>query len=106
LAFPGFLPEVHPHPATWDTYIREWTKWYISLSRVAVDLVQVEIADSSFVASLVSLRRRLLAVNVKLALYNLRPAMRDVLGYTRLDSFFDIFDTEEDAVRALRTPAD
>jgi len=77
-----------------------------AVALVAVNLSQAEIVDSTFVASLVGLRRRLLAANGKLVLYSLRRAMLEILDYTRLDEFFDTFDTEENAVSALRSATD
>jgi len=74
--------------------------------RLAVNLSQADIVHSTFIASLVGLRKRLLAVKGKLILYSLRPAMRDALGNTQLDRFFDIFDTEEDALGAFRSAMD
>jgi len=69
-------------------------------------LSQADIVNSTFIASLIALRRRLLAAKGKLVLYSLRPAMRETLRYTRLDEFFGTFNTEEDALSALRSATD
>jgi len=73
---------------------------------LAVNLSQAEIVDSRFVASLVGLRERLLAANGKLVLHSLCHGMREVLRYTGVDRLFFVFDTEEDALRSLRSMAD
>jgi len=74
--------------------------------RLAVNLSQADIVHSTFIASLVGLRRRLLAVKGRLVLYSLLPVMRQILERTQLNRLFDIFDSEEDALSALRSALD
>jgi len=98
---PGRIPEPEDIESLCKTLVHPG-----AVALVAVNLSQAEIVDSTFVASLVGLRRRLLAANGKLVLYSLRRAMLEILDYTRLDEFFDTFDTEENAVSALRSATD
>ena len=97
-ALPGRIPEPEDIKHLCESLVQSGTPL-----RLAVNLSQADIVHSTFIASLVGLRKRLLATKGRLVLYSLRPAMRDVLGDTQLDKFFDIFDTEEDALSALRS---
>jgi len=73
---------------------------------VVVNMSQVTLGLSRLLASLVSLWKEVLEVNGRLVLCSLRPALRRTFGYTRLTELFDIFETEEDAVGALRAALD
>jgi anti-anti-sigma factor len=100
-ALHGRIPEAEDIESLCKTLVHPGT-----VPLVAVNLSQAEIVDSTFIASLVGLRRRLLAAEGKLVLYSPCRAMREVLHYTRLEGFFDTFDTEENALGALRSATD
>jgi anti-sigma B factor antagonist len=69
-----------------------------SPTRIVVNLSGVSYMDSSGVASLVKLLSRVRRSSVALRLYGLTDRVRGVFEITRLDSVFDIFGTEEEAL--------
>jgi len=66
-------------------------------ARVVVDFSRLEIVDSSFVARLVSMNRRLRSVGGQLVLSNLSPIIREMFAQLRLDRAFDIVESEPHA---------
>jgi anti-sigma B factor antagonist len=68
--------------------------------RLMLDLSEVPYMDSSGVGTLVEVFRRVTAYNGKLVLFGLSSRVRSVFEITRLDRFFTICDTEEQAVEA------
>jgi anti-sigma B factor antagonist len=64
---------------------------------VVVNLAKVAYMDSSGVASLVKLLSRTRSMGAKLCLLAPTPKVMSVLQITRLDSVFDIRDSEEEA---------
>jgi anti-sigma B factor antagonist len=69
--------------------------------RVVVNLSELDMNDSAFLARLITLKKAMHSARGKLVLYGLRPFMREIFTYTRLDKFFDIYQRETDALDAL-----
>jgi anti-anti-sigma regulatory factor len=66
---------------------------------LVVDLSRVDgIVDSTFVARLVALNKRVCAGKGRLILCNLRPLVRDVIIRTKLDTVFEICEDRETAL--------
>ena len=63
-----------------------------------VNLAEVNYMDSSGVASLVKLLSRVRKVGVQLKLVNMTERVRSVFEITRLNTVFDIYDSEEEAM--------
>ena len=68
--------------------------------RVIVNLKNVKYIDSSGVASLVEGLKVARGVSARFILFGLSPAAREVLELSRLIKVFEIYDNEEDAVKA------
>lgn len=68
--------------------------------RLVLVMSDVSYMDSSGVGTLVELLRRVNAYKGKLSLVNLAPRVRGVFEITKLDKFFNIFPTEEQAIQA------
>jgi anti-sigma B factor antagonist len=66
--------------------------------RIVVNLSGVSYMDSSGVASLVKLLSRVRRSSAGLRLFGLTDRVRGVFEITRLDSVFEIFPTEEEAL--------
>ena len=71
-------------------------------SPVVVNLSNVELADSTFLAGLVLLKKRIDDAGGRLILYGLRSLVREMFAFTRLAEFFVIVATEADALRMLK----
>jgi anti-anti-sigma factor len=71
-------------------------------SPVVVNLSKVEVADSTFLAGLVLLKKRTDAAGGRLILYGPRSLLREMFAFTRLAEFFVIVATEADALRMLK----
>jgi len=69
-------------------------------TRLIVDLHQVSYMDSSGVGTLVDAYRKLGDNGGKMALVGLTPAVRSVFEITRLDRFFPIYDSVDEALKA------
>ncbi len=69
--------------------------------KILFDLAKVEYIFSQFLEVLLKLRKVLLARQGKLALCNLGAVCREVIETTHLHQLIPVFDTEEEAVRAL-----
>jgi anti-anti-sigma factor len=66
-----------------------------------VDFSNVKVLSSEMLSKLILLQRRLKKRGAKLVLSGLRPEVREVLGWTKLDRFFEIIeDVPAEAVRA------
>jgi anti-anti-sigma factor len=70
--------------------------------RIVVNLSGLEVSDSGFVAGLVTLRKAVHAAGGRLVLCGPRPFLREILAYTRLDKFFEVFQRETDALDAFQ----
>jgi anti-sigma B factor antagonist len=68
--------------------------------RLMLDLSGVPYMDSSGVGTLVEVFRRVTAYKGKMVLFGLNPRVRSVFEITKLDRFFTICQTEEEATRA------
>jgi anti-sigma B factor antagonist len=68
--------------------------------RVIVNLKDVRYIDSSGVASLVEGLKVSRNSNSRFILYGLSPAAREVLELSRLIKVFEVFDNEEQALKA------
>jgi anti-sigma B factor antagonist len=71
-------------------------------AKVAFDLGQIDFLNSSGIAILVGLKRRLEARQGKLVLFNLSPVVHDVLRITHLTQYFSFADSEQRALELLR----
>ena len=65
------------------------------LDRVTLDLSQLEIINSSFLAALVGLKKRLQASGCTLRLSGLRPIVREIFDRLRFDRLFNMVKSEE-----------
>ncbi|RMF78462.1 MAG: anti-sigma factor antagonist [Planctomycetota bacterium] len=68
--------------------------------RVILDLSDVQYMDSSGVGTVVELKRRLDRAGAPIVLVGLQPRVRSVFEITKLDQFFKIVDTVEQAQQA------
>ncbi len=66
--------------------------------RLIVNLEEVPYMDSSGVGTLVEILRRVTAYKGTMALIGLNPRVRSVFEITKLDKFFTICDTEQEAL--------
>ena len=66
--------------------------------RIVINLSQVTYMDSSGVASLVKLLSRVRRGDTSLRLFGLTDRVRGVFEITRLDSVFEIYGTEQEAL--------
>ena len=69
---------------------------------VVVNLSEVELADSTFLAGLVLLKKKIDATGGRLILYGPLPLLREMFAFTKLADFFVIVATESDALRMLK----
>ena len=68
--------------------------------KLVLNMTDVAYMDSSGVGTLVELLRRVNAYKGKLALVNLSPRVRSVFEITKLDKFFNIFPSEDQAIKS------
>lgn len=68
---------------------------------ILIDLDKVKYMDSSGVATLVEALQQVGKYKGKLKLANLRDAVKDVFELSRLDKVFDIYETVEEAKKAI-----
>jgi anti-sigma B factor antagonist len=66
--------------------------------RIIVNLADVGYMDSSGVASLVKLLSRARRIDLPICLVGMRERVRSIFEITRLDSVFDIYATEQEAL--------
>lgn len=69
--------------------------------RVVLNLSRLDYTTSTIVACLVGLKSRIDSATGGLILCGLRPIPREVFARTRLDTFFDIFDSETEALASF-----
>ena len=72
---------------------------------VVLDMASVEMIPSLSIGSLIGLLRALQADGRRLILVGLQPPVREVLSICRLDKVFEIYETLDDAVAAIRPKA-
>jgi anti-sigma B factor antagonist len=70
------------------------------VARLIVNLTAVRYIDSSGVASLVEGLKISRTLSSRFMLYGLSPAAREVLELSRLIRVFEVFSTEEEALKA------
>jgi anti-sigma B factor antagonist len=68
--------------------------------RLILDLSEVPYMDSSGVGTLVEIFRRVSAYKGKMVLFGLNPRVRSVFEITKLDKFFTITETRDQALAA------
>lgn len=68
---------------------------------ILVNLAEVTTIDSSGVGELVSSYMTVTNRGAKLKLTQLPPKVQDVLFITQLSTVFDVYETEDDAIRAF-----
>ena len=68
--------------------------------KLVIDLSQVKHIDSSGVGTLVEAFRRVKQANGRMCLVGMTDMVRGVFEITKLDQFFSVFDTEEEALRS------
>jgi anti-anti-sigma factor len=73
--------------------------------QIVVNLSELDLVTSGFLAGLVGLWKRARSDRGKLVLCGLRPVVREVFAYTRLDELFEIRDDELAAIHACGEPA-
>ncbi len=69
-----------------------------SVHKVVVDLDDVQYMDSSGLATLVEAMRNAGGSNTKLVICNMNPKVSAIFEIARLDSFFSIVDSREEAI--------
>ncbi len=70
--------------------------------KLIVDFSDVKFFSSAAINKLIVLEKRVKEKGGQTRLSNLRPEVRDLFGFTHLDSVFRIHDSQEDAVRDLK----
>lgn len=68
--------------------------------RLIIDLTNVAYMDSSGVGSLVDIYRKVRARGGKMALVGLTDVVRSLFEITKLDSFFSIYNTQQEALES------
>ena len=66
-----------------------------------VDCSNVQLLSSEMLSKLILLQRRLKLKKARLLLSGLRTEVREILSWTRLDRFFEIYEDEEREAAAL-----
>ncbi len=69
--------------------------------QLIINFSDVKFFSSAAINKLIVLEKRVKAKGGRLRLTNLRPEVRDLFGFTQLDSLFRIFDQQHDAVVEL-----
>ncbi|MEU1220311.1 STAS domain-containing protein [Streptomyces microflavus] len=70
-------------------------------TKILLDLKNVTTIDSSGIGELVSAYTRATNRGAKLKLVNLPPKIHDILAITQLITVFDVYDTEDEAVKSF-----
>ncbi|WP_411115818.1 STAS domain-containing protein [Streptomyces sp. 058-1L] len=70
-------------------------------TKILLDLGSVTTIDSSGIGELVSAYTRATNRGAKLKLVNLPPKIYDLLAITQLITVFDVYDTEDEAVKSF-----
>jgi anti-sigma B factor antagonist len=73
----------------------------VGRTRVVLNLSTVGYLPSMALGKLVMLNRKLQAANGRLALCHLSPVSEEILDGTRLKPLFNVYPTEEEAVRSF-----
>ncbi|MFJ5734778.1 STAS domain-containing protein [Streptomyces microflavus] len=70
-------------------------------TKILLDLKNVTTIDSSGIGELVSAYTTATNRGAKLKLVNLPPKIHDILAITQLITVFDVYDTEDEAVKSF-----
>ncbi len=70
-------------------------------ARVILNLSQLKFISSAFVAGMIALQKRIRAADGRLILCEMHPIVRETLHGARLDTYFEICDTEKEALNSL-----
>ena len=71
---------------------------------VILNLSDVQLISSSFIAGLIALNKRMRDAGGQLVLCELMPVVRETLAGAKLDRILTIVPTESDAIALLSTP--
>jgi anti-sigma B factor antagonist len=82
---------------------RELEKYYDENKSIVVNLASIQYIDSSCLGALITVRKELEKKGLHLRLAEPSDIVRDVLNLTKLDSFFDVAETEEEALQQLKS---
>lgn len=69
--------------------------------QLILDFSQVRFLSSAAINKLIVMEKRMRARGGKLRLCRMKPAVRDLFGFTHLDSLFAIDEDLEDSIKAL-----
>jgi anti-anti-sigma factor len=72
---------------------------------IVLNLKPVEYVNSMTLGKLVMLNRKTQAANGRMALCQLSAGVSEIVGVTRLTQLFQVYDTEQDAMRSFAPPA-
>lgn len=67
-----------------------------------LNMSAIQYIDSSCLGALISIRKELEKNGYGLRLVEINDLVRDVLQLTKLDGFFDVCETEEEAIQQLK----
>ena len=73
--------------------------------RIILNLAGVSYMDSAGLAEMVSAHASVVRRNGTIRLLKVQERLRDLLRMTRLNTLFDMFEDEDEAVRSFRTAA-
>ena len=73
-----------------------------SIPQVVINLADIQLVTSSFIAGLVALHRRVCAANGKMVVCRLRPVVKETLHGAKLDKLLNIADSEQEALACFR----
>jgi anti-anti-sigma regulatory factor len=82
--------------------VAQWKLPFSGPPQVIVNLSEVEWADSTFLAALVLLKKRIDAAQGSLIFYGSRSLLGEMFAYTNLKAFFVIVASESDAMLMLK----
>ncbi len=69
---------------------------------IVMNLENVEYMSSSGFRACIAILRKLKSLNGNFKISNVRPAVKRIFDIIELTSLFDIFDTEEDALKSIQ----
>lgn len=70
-------------------------------ARVILNLSQLKFISSAFVAGMIALQKRIRAAEGRLVLCGMHPVVRETLHGARLDTYFEICESEKEALDSL-----
>lgn len=73
---------------------------------IVFDMSHLQFVDSSGIGSFLSCMRRVNSAGGDLKLFGITKQVYSVFHITRMHRIFDIFETQDEAVRAFQQPAD